>query len=251
MNDFEEYFTNNNGNVVQKWSNYFAVYEQHFNRFKGKDIVLLEIGVSEGGSLSMWQSYFGKNSKIIGVDINPACKRFESGNIQVFIGSQGDASFLESLRGQLPAVDILIDDGGHEMKQQLLTFRHLFPHVKKDGVYLCEDCHTSYWSAYGGGFKRRGTFIEFAKKKIDDLHAWHSREKRFAVTPETRTIKSIHFYDSIVVFEKGDVAAPRNLKSGTVGMPGYVPPQKNRIKTFVAKRVERLLYLLKLSSIRY
>lgn len=251
MNDFEKFFLENKGNVIQKWSNYFDVYERHFARYKGKDIVVVEIGVSEGGSLSMWQSYFGKNAKIIGIDINPECKRFETDNIKVMIGSQNDPVFLKNLLTKIPPIDILIDDGGHEMKQQILTFNILFQHVKSGGIYLCEDCHTSYWPEYGGGLKRRGTFIEFAKEKIDRLHAWHSREKDFRVDELTKTIKSIHFYDSIVVFEKGIVESPKNLKTGQVGMPGYVPPKQSRIKTFILKRFERLLYLLKLRSVRF
>lgn len=251
MNDLEGFFRSNQGNVIQKWSNYFDVYENHFSRFKGKDIVLLEIGVSEGGSLAMWQSYFGKNSRIIGIDINPECKRFERDNIQVFVGSQGDKNFLEKLKSEIPPIDILIDDGGHEMKQQILTFNCLFQHVKKNGIYLCEDCHTSYWPEYGGGYRRRGTFIEFAKAKIDLLHSWHSKEKGLRVTEETKTIKSIHFYDSIVVFEKGEVKAPQNLKTGTIGMSGYIPPKKNKLKTFFIKRVEKVLRIFKLPSVRY
>jgi 23S rRNA U2552 (ribose-2'-O)-methylase RlmE/FtsJ len=252
MNDFEKFFRTNDGNAIQKWSNYFEVYEKHFSRFKGKDIVLLEIGISEGGSLSMWQSYFGKGAKIIGVDINHECKRFETDNIQVFIGSQGDKDFLEQLKGKIPKVDILIDDGGHEMKQQILTFKHLFHHVKEDGVYLCEDCHTSYWPKYGGGFRRQGTFIEYAKKKIDALNAWHSQEKSFTVTDETRTIKSIHFYDSIVVFEKGVVTTPENLRSGkNFFRNNYSPAKQSRFKVFALNRIEKLLYRLKLPSIRY
>jgi cephalosporin hydroxylase len=251
MNDFEKFFFENKGNVIQKWSNYFDVYERHFARFKNQDIVIVEIGVSEGGSLSMWQNYFGKNATIIGIDINPECKRFETDNIKIIIGSQSDPNFLKGLLTKIPPIDILIDDGGHEMKQQILTFNYLFQYVKTGGVYLCEDCHTSYWPEYGGGFKRKGTFVEFTKDKIDRLHAWHSREKKFKVDELTKTIKSIHFYDSIVVFEKGIVESPKNLKTGQIGMPGYASPKQSRIKTFVLKRIERLLYFLKLRSIRY
>jgi hypothetical protein len=54
----------------------------------------------------------------------------------------------------IPNVDILIDDGGHTMKQQIVTFEVLFDHVKQDGVYLVEDLHPSYWKEFGGGYKR-------------------------------------------------------------------------------------------------
>lgn len=33
----------------------------------------------------------------------------------------------------------MIDDGGHTMKQQLVTFATLLPHVKPGGLYIVED----------------------------------------------------------------------------------------------------------------
>lgn len=39
---------------------------------------VLEVGVYSGESLEMWHSYFGEGSHIYGVDIEPACKAYES-----------------------------------------------------------------------------------------------------------------------------------------------------------------------------
>ncbi len=69
----EEYFRNNKGRLIHKWNHYFDIYERHFNRFRNKQIVILEIGVSQGGSLQMWKNYFGSSAKIYGIDINPRC----------------------------------------------------------------------------------------------------------------------------------------------------------------------------------
>lgn len=77
MNDFEQYFRNNTGRIIYKMSNYFNVYERHFSSFRNKDVVILEIGVANGGSLQMWKNYFGNKAKIYGIDINPTCKNFE------------------------------------------------------------------------------------------------------------------------------------------------------------------------------
>ena len=54
-----------------KYKNYFPVYERLFSRFKGKKITFVEIGVLSGGSLFMWRNYFGKDARIIGVELNP------------------------------------------------------------------------------------------------------------------------------------------------------------------------------------
>lgn len=148
------FFIENKQEAIHKWYGYFDVYEKHFRRFRGKDVNILEIGVQNGGSTKMWEHYFSvDNAKvnIYGVDINPKCKEIENENIKIFIGSQEDRSFWERIKGQIPKIDILIDDGGHTMKQQIITFESMFSHIKHDGIYWCEDLHTSYFKAYGGG----------------------------------------------------------------------------------------------------
>lgn len=151
------YFLNNKGNAMHKALRYFDMYEKHFSRFRGKDINILEIGIQNGGSSKMWKYYFTNefpNAKvnIYGIDIDPKCKEFEEDGIKIFIGSQEDRSFLQNVKKQIPKLDILIDDGGHTMGQQIVTFEEMYNHIKHDGLYWCEDVGTSYWQEiYGGG----------------------------------------------------------------------------------------------------
>lgn len=215
MNDLEKYFTGNTKNLINKWDHYFEIYDRHFSSFRGEKIVILEIGIAQGGSLQMWRDYFGDKATIIGVDINPECKQFEEKGVQVYIGSQEDRKFLKSLKQKIPKVDILIDDGGHTMNQQISTFEELYGHIKDNGVYLCEDLHTSYWGDWGGGYKREGTFIEYSKDLIDYVNAWHSQEKeRLDVSELTRSIFSLHYYDSVLVIEKRKMKEPRHHTTG-------------------------------------
>jgi hypothetical protein len=214
MNDLEKYFRQNDKRLITKWNHYFDVYDRHFSRFRNKEIVILEIGIFQGGSLQMWKSYFGDKAKIYGIDIDPRCKELEEDNIKILIGSQSDPDFLKEVRKQIPPIDILVDDGGHTMIQQKITFDVLFDHVKDDGVYLCEDVHTSYWVTYGGGHKRRGTFIEYSKNFIDYLNAWHSRQRSLRVNDFTRSADSIHYYDSIIVIEKKKKGEPFHETTG-------------------------------------
>jgi hypothetical protein len=200
MNDLEKYFRENTNRGINKWTHYFDVYERHFSKYRNKEVVVLEIGVSQGGSLQMWKHYFGDKAKIYGIDINPLCKELEEEQISILIGSQQDRNFLRKVKSEIPPIDILIDDGGHTMKQQIVTFEEMFPHVKADGIYFCEDLHTSYWMSYGGGAKRHGTFIEYTKNFIDYLNAYHSSQIK--VNNFTRSVDSIHYYDSIIVLEK-------------------------------------------------
>jgi len=203
MNDLEKYFTENTGRLIYKWKHYFEIYDRHFSRFRGTNVHVVEFGVFQGGSLQMWKQYFGPNAKIFGVDINPHCKKLEEDQIEIFIGNQDDRKFLKSLTEKIPRIDILIDDGGHMMRQQINTYEELFPFINKDGVYLCEDVFTSYWSEYGGGYKKRGTFIEYSKNFIDYINSWHYvKKQRVNFAKFAESVHSIHYYDGIFVIEK-------------------------------------------------
>ena len=46
--------------ISNKNLNYFDVYDDLLNRFIDKEIIFVEIGVLNGGSLFMWRDYFGK-----------------------------------------------------------------------------------------------------------------------------------------------------------------------------------------------
>jgi len=145
----------------------------------------------------MWKHYFGKGARIIGVDLAPDTY-FEESQIEVKIFDQGDKKKLETL----PAADIVIDDGGHRFMNQKPTFDVLYP--KTSGVYLIEDTHTAYMPGY---HNNQETIIDHAKQNIDRLHSWHTgKPDAFAWIT-----KSIHFYDSIVVYEKGEVEKPQSV----------------------------------------
>ncbi len=213
-NPLKDYFYSNQINIIHKWNHYFEIYHHHFHHFVGKECVIVEIGVSMGGSLQMWKNYFGPKARIYGVDINPFCKQFEEDQIEIIIGSQSDRAFLKALKDKIPKIDILIDDGGHTMEQQITTFEELFGHIADDGIYLCEDILTSYLPNYNGGLGKEDTFIEFTKTLIDHIHAWHIPDQTFAATEYTRSMNSIHFYDGIVVIQKKHRVQPWSEMTG-------------------------------------
>ena len=175
-NPLESWYVEHTGRLIHKWTHYFEIYHRHFSRYRGKRPTVLEVGISHGGSIEMWHDYFGAGCRMFGVDVNPKCKAFENAATTIFIGDQADRGFLAQLRSELPRIDILIDDGGHTMQQQIATFEELYPHVARDGVYLCEDLHTSYWDEFDGGYREPGSFIEYSKAYIDQLNAWYSRQ---------------------------------------------------------------------------
>ena len=76
-----------------KWESYFDIYGELLNEYKNQNITFVEVGVHNGGSLFMWKKFFGKNSRIIGIDLNPKAKELEKYGFEIFIGSQGDSIF--------------------------------------------------------------------------------------------------------------------------------------------------------------
>jgi cephalosporin hydroxylase len=241
MNDLEKYFTENPGRLIHKWNHYFEIYDRHFSRFRGSRVHIVEFGVSQGGSLQMWKQYFGAHAKVFGIDINPHCKKLEEQQVEIFIGDQEDKTFLKELAAKIPRIDILIDDGGHTMQQQINTFEELFPCIDQNGLYLCEDLHTSYWPDFGGGYKGRGTFIEYSKNFIDYIHAWHSRQTDLlGVTEFTRSVHSLHYYNSILVIEKRPIEKPFHLKTGKRAIPGFGNSFLGQLIRFLKQALGRL-----------
>lgn len=232
MNDLEKYFLENTGGASQKWMHYFEIYDRYFSRYRGTDVSVIEFGVAHGGSLQMWKHYFGPKARIYGVDINPHCKKLEEEQIEIFIGSQEDRGFLKSVADAIPEIDILIDDGGHKMSQQINTFEVFFPRIDKDGIYLCEDIHTSYRPKAGGGYKKKGSYIEYTKDFIDFIHAWHTREpKKLSVSDFTRSAYAVHYYTGVVVVEKRPMEEPYDMATGKERVPYFdaAPRKRKRI----------------------
>ena len=119
----------------------------------------------------------------------------------MFIGSQDDPDLIARILQKYPDIDIVLDDGSHQMHHMIATFELLYERVRQNAVYIVEDTHTCYWPDYGGSLGGPSTFIEFAKKKIDEINAFHTMGALEA-TKFTRTTDCISFYDSVVVFEK-------------------------------------------------
>jgi hypothetical protein len=202
--DLWQDFLTNDDNLIHKWVHYFPAYEKHFQPWRNRAMTFLEIGVSRGGSLAMWQRYFGPRAKIVGIDINPDCKRHERPGIEVRIGDQSDPEFLASLIEEFGVPDVVLDDGSHIMDHVIKTFDFFYPKLPKNGVYMVEDMHTAYWKHYGGGLHEEKSFVNVSKHFIDQLNA-HCTRGEIAPNQMTRDTYCISFYDSIVAFDKGGV----------------------------------------------
>lgn len=224
MSTLQQLWEQHTDGKCHKWEHYFDIYERHFARFKDQPTTYLEIGVQQGGSLNLMREYLRADAKIIGIDIDPACRASEQDGHIIHIGSQADPAFLQDVANQSNGFDIIVDDGGHTATQQITSFVNLWPHLRYGGVYLVEDLHCSqYWpewqeSALGINF------LDYAKGLADKLSMWHQREEwfhhRFSQPRDQRSgqmnfnnfavheIWAISFYDSIIAIEKRNIPEP-------------------------------------------
>lgn len=181
-----------------KHSSYFQVYSDIFEKFRGTEIIFVEIGVLNGGSLFMWRDYFGNKARIIGIDLNPDAKRWESAGFEIHIGNQSDPVFWQHFFETIGSVDIVLDDGGHTYEQQIVTAHCCIPNVRDGGMLVIEDTHTSYFIDFG--YPSQFTFIEWVKTIFDNIN------NRFP-SLETSTqrykdhVYSVRCFESIVCME--------------------------------------------------
>ena len=176
----------------------------------------------------MWRSYFGPGLlHYYGVDINFLCEEVFGSmiNVDIALGDQANRTFWQEYKLTRPEFDIVIDDGGHSMEQQIVTFEELYSHVKPGGVYLIEDLATSYDEfdasfTFGGGYKNPGTLAEYMKDMIDHVngHYIHSAGDAFPSNITQSTV-GVSFYDQMVILEKGQHAKPTSITAGTLKLP--------------------------------
>ena len=203
------------GRGIWKWLHYFDIYHRHLQKFVGTAAHVVEIGVYSGGSLDMWHDYFGSLARVTGVDIAPECRSYEDAVTGIEIGDQADRGFWAAFRAANEVVDVVIDDGGHQPEQQLVTLEETLPHIRPGGVYICEDVHG-----------RGSHFAAFAHALADNLNESQrvpdaDALPRYRATPFQAAIASVTFYPYVVVIEK--TAAPRveftAPKHGTAWQP--------------------------------
>jgi hypothetical protein len=146
--------------------NYIRSYELLFSNLADQDIVLLELGIDQGGSLLMWRDFF-KNGTIIGLDRKKIIIKDPTRRIKCFQGEQDDIGLLDEIsRKYAPrGFDIIIDDCSHIGEICRTSFWHLFDnHLKPGGIYSIEDWGTGFWNSWPDG--RNYHFSKNFKKKL-------------------------------------------------------------------------------------
>ena len=206
-------FTKNTGPIVHKWHHYIPIYDRYLSQYRNTEFKFLEIGVDRGGSLQMWRKYFGDKAMIYGIDINPECTKFDGIAGQVRIGSQSDPQFLEDVIDEMGGVDVILDDGSHQMEHIEKTLNTLFPRLNYSGLYIIEDLHTAYWNHWGGGLHSDKNFFNIVRRICDDIHRWY-HGGGLQCQPWAEECSSMHIFDSIVILEKNKVYKPTHSQIG-------------------------------------
>lgn len=200
-------YTQERESVVHKWHHYLPIYDRYFSPWRDRGLRFLEIGVGRGGSLSLWRRYFGDNATIFGVDVDPTCAAHDGVDASVRIGSQDDRDFLLTVVAEMGGVDIVIDDGSHQMDHIRASLETLFPLLNEGGLYVVEDLHTAYWKPWGGGYREKSNFFNDIRDLIDDMHSWyHDRGTTHGLVSDSCT--AIHIFDSMCILEKGTKQRP-------------------------------------------
>ena len=181
-------------------------YSLYLEQYRDIEFNLLEIGVFDGASVKMWKEYFPK-ANIVALDIDPRCKQYEEDRINIHIGDQTDVKFLQDVFNKYGHFEVILDDGGHSWKQQIISFETLFPLLTPGGLYFVEDMHTSYvyqsvWDDY------HTTGMNYFKNLTDSVNL---NGKSFCGYKEInnqpldyyeRNIDYIHFYKSVLAISK-------------------------------------------------
>ena len=144
LNFLFEYF-----NSLRQLVGYEDCFHENLKELKNKKLDILEIGLAKGGGIASLYFYF-PNSNFIGVDNNPFRIRYKSNRIRNIYVDTSSKKILQNLSSHLnQKFDIILDDCGHRLIDQILCFSENFKNLKKGGIYIVEDLnfpelHTMY-----------------------------------------------------------------------------------------------------------
>jgi hypothetical protein len=136
------------------WHNYTVLYHALFSRFRDERINIFELGIGTtradlpstmgndgvpGASLRGWSTYFPR-ARIYGADIDPAII-FQEDRIATFWTDQRQPNAIRLLWHKVADVsfDIMIDDGLHDARANVLFFLESYARLKPGGIYVVED----------------------------------------------------------------------------------------------------------------
>jgi len=180
---------------------YDLIYPTYIEKFKGKNIKMLEIGLGNykdgtGYSRNMWKEYL-INPEIFVMDID---YEFKDEIGEVIKGDQSNIEDIMRVGNICGSLDFIIDDGSHHPEHQLKTFEELFvKNLKNGGIYIIEDIECSYWRpnsevyGYETGYLN---IVDFFSKRL------HQINSEFSLVNNEYNISTITFGKNCIIIKK-------------------------------------------------
>jgi 2-polyprenyl-3-methyl-5-hydroxy-6-metoxy-1,4-benzoquinol methylase len=118
-------------------------YDEKFEKFKDKEISILEIGIQYGNSLKLWDEYF-TNGKIYAIDIKEYYIHSYSSKVNTIIGNAYSHQIISFFKDRGILFDIIIDDGPHTVQTQDFFLQN-YPSLLKpnQSMIILEDIYTN------------------------------------------------------------------------------------------------------------
>lgn len=123
---------------------YVEVYEEILAPYRETAKNILEIGLLSGASLRMWEQYFSGTVYGIDCDLKPIGGRYDlqpiidegTHNISIFDATDSSqwCSYFYRMK-----FDVIIEDAGHEVNQQLQIYNAAQSFLSPNGIYIIED----------------------------------------------------------------------------------------------------------------
>lgn len=148
---------------------------------------VLEIGIGpykgrrynkSGASLYMWRDFF-PSAQIYGADNRPQTL-FEDARIKTYLCDERIKDDLVKLIGNIGSdIDIFVDDGSHELRDQIFTCLTLMPLLQKNVIYIIEDV----------------TFSKKLVKALNEYECWIPQISKLGGNDQLVIVKNRQFQD--------------------------------------------------------
>ncbi len=186
-----QYNTDKGTNVVCdngfKGHGFTEFYYDHIKHLNNPTI--LEMGIWKGASTKMFNEYINRECEIYCIDIDPKRDVSNLGdNVHFYVVDQGNEEQLKNFVKEIGDVkfDIILDDGSHQIYHQMLTYSILRKLLKKDGMYIMEDLHTSFSEFSSYNYGEETTTLDFFAKFVP-YHRF-SKELNHILFNEIKTV---------------------------------------------------------------
>lgn len=118
---------------------YHKFYEKYFYDIKDRKVDILEIGAFKGNATASFYFYF-KNSNIISGDIFPDLFRYNSKRIKnIYLDNSKENDLKKKIINTNLKFNIIIEDAGHYLKDQIISLFILFRSLKSGGFFVIEE----------------------------------------------------------------------------------------------------------------